>query len=165
MNWKSVVRSVAPTLGAALGGPLGGIATKFLSDALLEEDDDTSHLPDIITGANQETLVKIKELELQFKREMERLEVDVFALEVKDRDSARSAHSDNWFPEILTISLTGMVSWVIFLLVSGVEISDSSEAILFGLVGSVSTAWIAACSYYFGGIKGNKGIERDKLNW
>ena len=59
MNWKSVVRSVAPTLGAALGGPLGGIATKFLSDALLEEDDDTSHLPDIITGANQETLVKI----------------------------------------------------------------------------------------------------------
>ncbi len=33
-DWKSIVSSVAPVLGTALGGPLGGVAARAAMDAL-----------------------------------------------------------------------------------------------------------------------------------
>ena len=33
-DWKSVVGTVAPLLGTALGGPFGGVAGKMIQDAL-----------------------------------------------------------------------------------------------------------------------------------
>jgi hypothetical protein len=38
-NWKELVRQVAPTLSAALGGPLTGTAVRFIADKCLGKPD------------------------------------------------------------------------------------------------------------------------------
>lgn len=38
-DWKAIVKTVAPALGTALGGPLAGTAVKVLSEALLGHSD------------------------------------------------------------------------------------------------------------------------------
>jgi len=40
-DWKNVVRSVAPILGNAIGGPFGGAAVSALSNALLGKPEAT----------------------------------------------------------------------------------------------------------------------------
>jgi hypothetical protein len=40
MNWKSIVKSIAPVLGTALGGPIAGGAIKMLSSALLGNENE-----------------------------------------------------------------------------------------------------------------------------
>ena len=41
MDWKSIVKVVAPTIATGLGGPLAGLATKALSEVLLGKSDGT----------------------------------------------------------------------------------------------------------------------------
>jgi hypothetical protein len=36
-DWKELVKGVAPVIGGAFGGPFGGVAVKFMADALLGE--------------------------------------------------------------------------------------------------------------------------------
>jgi hypothetical protein len=40
-SWKDIIRSIAPTIGTALGGPLAGTATKFIADKMLGKADAT----------------------------------------------------------------------------------------------------------------------------
>ena len=63
MDWKALVKTVAPVLGTALGGPLGGAATKFLTGKLLgDENASEQELADFIGGASPEQLLQIKQL-------------------------------------------------------------------------------------------------------
>lgn len=41
IDWKEIVRAVAPTLATALGGPLAGVATSEISNAILGKSDGT----------------------------------------------------------------------------------------------------------------------------
>ena len=45
---KSIIQTVAPTIGTAVGGPLGGMAVKAISEALLGKPDGT---PDEVSKA------------------------------------------------------------------------------------------------------------------
>ena len=38
-DWKTIVKSIAPTIGTALGGPLAGTAVKVLGNILLGNED------------------------------------------------------------------------------------------------------------------------------
>ena len=40
-NWKEIVKSVAPAIGGALGGPLGALAVKKLGEHWLGKSDAT----------------------------------------------------------------------------------------------------------------------------
>jgi hypothetical protein len=85
-SWKDIIRSIAPTIGTALGGPLAGTATKFIADKMLGKADATQEEIELaIIGASPEQLTKLKELDHQFKLEMKNLEIDVYELEYKDR--------------------------------------------------------------------------------
>jgi len=56
MNWQELVKSVAPMIGTALGGPFAGMATKWLAGKLLgDENADAAALEAAITNASPET--------------------------------------------------------------------------------------------------------------
>lgn len=102
MNWKKLIKQVAPTLGTALAGPVGGIAVKFLADALIPGSDNPEDaLRELISQNDPSVLLKIKELDNAFKIDMERLGIDVFALEIQDRQGARDMAKDNMWPQIV----------------------------------------------------------------
>jgi hypothetical protein len=69
MDWKQTVRNVAPTIGTALGGPLAGTAVKLLADKFLGKQDATeAEVAAAIQGATSEQLIKLKEIDTEFKK-------------------------------------------------------------------------------------------------
>jgi|TARA_R110001599_G_scaffold98461_2_gene253089 hypothetical protein len=101
---KSLVGAFAPTIGKALGGPLGGAAAQTIAKVLGCEPDERS-LTAAISNATPEQLAEIKKAELNFERQMKELDVDVFKLETEDAQKAREAFRGDWTPKIIAVSL------------------------------------------------------------
>lgn len=85
---KGFVGSLAPTLGAALGGPVGGAAASMLAD-VLGCDPAPQKIERALAQATPEQLAEIKKAELNFEARMKELEVDVYALQTADIQDAR----------------------------------------------------------------------------
>ena len=95
---KGIVGSLAPTLGAALGGPVGGAAASMLAD-VLGCDPAPQKIERALAQATPEQLAEIKRAELQFETKMKELEVDIFALETADVQDAR--RKSNWVTQAI----------------------------------------------------------------
>ena len=108
---KNLIGAVAPTLGTALGGPLGGAAAQAIAE-VLGCNPDAKSLEKAVASATPEQLSEIKKAEIKFQTRMKELEVDIFALETADIQNARSAHSGDWTPRIIAFSLYHVFWWV-----------------------------------------------------
>lgn len=114
---KSMLIHVAPTLASALGGPFAGVATKFLADKLgVEETPESLPLEGLLTTLldDKENLKKVQELDGQFQLEMQKLNVDVFDLEVDDRKNARDLATVDMRPHVV-LSFAFIVVYFIML--------------------------------------------------
>lgn len=150
MDWKQIVKGIAPVLGTALGGPMVGGAVKYLASSLLKDENATEQeVASYITGASPDQLLEIKKLDIDYKLKMEKLGVDVFKLEVADRSSARVEHKHSRMPTVICILLTMMVSAGAYNLMVTVIPEDNSD-ILHMLFGQVLTAWTASIAYWVG---------------
>ena len=87
---KNVIGALAPTLGSALGGPLGGQAASVIAGVLGCASDPKS-INKAIQAATPEQMLELKKAEQDFELQMKELEVDVFKLEVADKQDARGA--------------------------------------------------------------------------
>ena len=109
---KNVIGAVAPTLGTALGGPLGGTAAKAIS-AVLGCKSDANSISTAMQNATPEQLAEIKKAELDFEAQMKKMDVDIFALETADVQDARKAHKGDWTPRIFGLfSLCGFLGYI-----------------------------------------------------
>lgn len=159
MNWKDIVKNVAPAIGAALGGPMGGMATKFIAEKLLGREDATeSDVADYMLTASPEKLVELKKLEADFKVRMRELDIDVFALEVQDRDSARQLFKVNIWPQIVlsTIYILGYFVVLYTVLTQQFDIPQNMEALVNVLIGVMTAAVPTILQFWFGSSVGSK---------
>ena len=102
MNWKDIVRTIAPVLGTALGGPMAGAAVKALGDKFLGNSAASEkEIETAIMSSSPEQLLKLKEIETEFAKHMADLNIDVYRLEISDRQSAREMFKFNIWPQIL----------------------------------------------------------------
>lgn len=87
-SWKDVLAQVAPTIATAFGGPMAGAATAWLGGKLLGKDGATQ---DDIAAAmgNPDTLLKLKQLELDYQAHLKELGIKLEELDTSDRNSAR----------------------------------------------------------------------------
>lgn len=150
MDWKKTLSSVAPTLAAALGGPVAGAATKFLADKLLgDENANLKDVENVIIGATPETLASLKEIDNQFKVEMEKLGVDVFKLEVEDKKNARENNRNSRMPALLSVTLTIIIGALLYALFYIAPPEAAKEPLLI-ILGMVVKEWANAMHYWFG---------------
>lgn len=159
MNWKDIVKSVAPVLGTALGGPLGGTAVKFIAEKVLGDSSaDESTVAEFIASASPDKLLELKALDQDFKIQMKQLDVDVFALEQKDRDSARALFKINIWPQIVLSALyiVGYFIVLVAVLTGKVAIPESSQSLVNVLIGMLSTAVPMILQFWFGSSMGSK---------
>ncbi len=124
----SVIQHIAPTLASALNGPFVGVANKFVIDNLLEKGgDENKKCEEIIEDLLRDTgdLQKIKEVEKDFKEEMNLLKIDVFALEqnqaIKDKAFSRASNKPHIIISILFLSVYFLMLVALFV----VETSDT----------------------------------------
>jgi hypothetical protein len=161
-DWKAIVRTVAPALATALGTPLAGMATKVITDALLGPDSvgeaTDEMLANAVRTASPDALITLKQADLQFRKDMARLEIDLEQINAQDRDSARRrevATGDVWTPRLLAGGVTGgFFGVLVWLLAEGIP-PNGGEALLV-MLGSLGTAWAGIIAYYFGSSAGSR---------
>lgn len=159
MSWKDIVKTIAPTLGTALGGSMGGAATKFLADKLLGDSSaDVSEVESFVLGASPEQLATLKKLDHEFKLEMKALDIDVFELEVKDKDSARGLFKINIWPQIIlsTVFVLGYFGILYFLLHNNAETPIISNPVFTTILGVLTAAIPQILGFWFGSSLGSK---------
>ncbi|WP_299262903.1 hypothetical protein [uncultured Psychrosphaera sp.] len=159
-NWKNTLAAIAPTLAAAIGGPLAGGAVRFLSGKLLGEDATIKDLENFVTNASPEQLADVKRSDNEFKLEMERVGVDIFALEVKGRENARLSHKDHPMPMVICLLLTVMVAIGGYGLMT-ITVPKENANIVFMLFGQVVTAWGSSIAYWVGTTKSSS--DKNKI--
>lgn len=153
-DWKDLLRTIAPGLATALGGPLAGAAVKVLGDKLLGSPNATEDEVAAALSAGSlsgEQLKALKEAELNFQVEMAKIDQAMEASFIEDRKSAREMESATHSPVPAILSyfvtlgyfgvLTGMMTkWLV--------IADSQVALM--MLGSLTTAWGSVLAFWFG---------------
>lgn len=165
MSWSAIagaVTSLAPTIASAIGGPLAGTAVTALekvfgltpgSNDPVEQRQDA--VAQAISGATPEQLAAVRKADQDFQVAMATLGFKdaeaLAALRVQDVAGARTMQSTtrSWVPPILTLVITlgffGLVAGMMFL-----NTPDANKAILYSLIGSLGTAWLATIHFWFG---------------
>lgn len=151
-DWKSAVKTFAPMLGTALGGPVVGTATKILSHAILGKINATEEeLSMAIQNASPDDILKIKQAENDFKIKMKELAISEKDLVFIDKRDARDMQTKTKArtPAILAYLLTCMVACMVYGLMAW-TIPPGNKDIVNIVFGSVMTAWIGATQFFHG---------------
>lgn len=155
----NLVRTVAPSIASAVGGPLAGMATKAISEALLGKPDGTEEeLTQAVAKATPEQLLALKKAEQEFESHMRELDIDLERIASADRDSARNREikTKDLTPKVLAASVTvGYFGVLFYMLTHGLPTTGGSEAMLV-MLGTLGTAWGGIMAYYFGSSAGSK---------
>lgn len=161
MDW---LKTIAPMLGTALGGPLGGAAAAFVADKLgLSEktvDAVTSVLQSGQMTADQITQVKLAEIE--FQKFLKDNAIKLEEVHASDRADARKMQtaSKSPMPAILSIMVTaGYFGVLLGMMTEALSVRDSQALLI--MLGSLGTAWGMVMAFWFGTTKGSS--EKNEL--
>ena len=158
-DWKSLLRTLAPTVATALGGPLAGMATKMLGTALLGDENATQDdIATALASGDPEVYAKIKQINADFEVQMKKLAINVKELEVKDRDSARQLAIRNMWPQAVLSSLFigGYTGIMISLLTKTLDIQGSQLTLVSALIGVLTAGVTQIMNFWFGSSSGSK---------
>lgn len=161
---SQLLGTVAPWIGTALGGPLGGAAAKAIVSALgLPEAtaNSTKELSAAILGASPEQLAALKKADQDFQVQMTTLGFqnlkDMEALAVQDRASARdreikTGDKTTKIIALLVVTAWGLIQWY---LLSHI-VADVMRDIIMRMLGTMDAALMMILSYYFGSSRGSE---------
>lgn len=165
MSLRRILKKIAPVLGGTIGGPLGMLATTFLSEKL---GVDESALEETVLKSNPETLLKIKTLDAEFKSKMAELGLREKELHANDRASARDmASKTTLLPQAILsgIFITGFVV-IMFLVFTGeTQLEGTMKDTAIYLLGILSAGVTQIMNFFFGSSAGSKNktfLNRDK---
>ena len=155
---KNIIGAVAPTIGTALGGPMGSMAANMVADALGCEPQ-PKKIEAAVQAATPEQLAELKKIDKDFEVRMKELDVDLYALETQDIQDARGKFSKDWTSRIMGISVVGGFMGYIFL-VTLQPPEQNSEALINLVLGYLGGLASAVISFYFGA-SNSKGKENE----
>ena len=145
---KSLVGAVAPTIGTALGDPMGGMAANMIAD-VLGVPNTPKAIEKAIQEATPEQMLELKKVEQEFEVKMKELDVDVFKLETADIQDARGKFSKDWTARIMGMATVGGFLGYIFLITLQPP-EANSEALVNLILGYLGGLASAIVSFYFG---------------
>lgn len=156
-DWKSIVGTVAPMLGTALGGPLVGQATRVMMDKFGITDE--SELPAFIAGADPATLLELKRLDVEFETTMAELGITREQIAAEDRDSARDRQVEmrDWTPNVLgAVIVVGFFATLVLFAKHSNVINESAMPVINIMIGALGAMTVQVTNYFFGSSAGSK---------
>lgn len=154
------LKTIAPWIATALGGPLGGIAIDMATQALGVSDKTADGLKKALAGVSAEDMLKLKQAEQDFQAKMTELGykniADLEAIAAGDRKSAREMQmtTRSRIPAILSVIVTlGYFGLLLGMLGGWLKVSDSQALLL--MLGSLTTGWGVVMAYWFGSTSGS----------
>lgn len=157
MDWKTALKTIAPTAATLLGGPLAGLAVEAIGAALGMEEPTVRKVQDALTAGqlNGDQIVALKAAEQALVVKLRELDIRVEEIEQVDRASARvreSAVKDNTNKILAYIVVGAFVALVASVLFGTAKV----DSVLAGtLVGYLSAKAEQVLAYYFGSTKGS----------
>lgn len=155
MDWKNIVKTVAPWIGTAIGGPLGGMAVEAAANALGLSDKTVDAVKQALSGATPEQMLALKKADQDFALQMQALGfkqiTDLEAIAAGDRKDARSMQVANksavpavltWF---LVLSFVGTLVGLFSL-----TVPPTNRDIVVYMVGQLSGFTAAAVAFWLG---------------
>lgn len=166
-DWKAALRTVAPGLAAAAGGPMVGAAVKVLGDALLGNPgaSESDVAAAIRQGLKPEQMVALREAENNFKLEMERIDFQREQAGLQDVQSARqqtvalaqAGSTIGWAPVVIsTIITVGFFACVVLLFLIDRSWDERQANLLNTLFGGLLLGFGQVCNYWLGSSAGSK---------
>lgn len=149
MEW---LKTIAPLIGTALGGPLGGAAASFIAGKLGIPDATITAVTDVLNSGKMtpEQISGLKLAELDFQKFLESNKIRLEELAVADRGSAREMQivTSSNMPAILTLLVTagffGILCWMMY----DDHVVDSPPLLI--MLGSLGTAWTSCVAFWVG---------------
>ena len=158
MKLGSLLKSLAPTIASAAGGPLSGMAVKMAASRLGIPDATANEIEDLIER-EPEKAVLLKQADAEFKNRIREMEIDLesFKTEVGDRQDARKKNreANDWTPRIF-ILLALMLYGGFIVLVTVMPHDQNDETIISLVLGQLSSLLALGGSYYFGSSNSKK---------
>ena len=145
MEW---LKTIAPTIATALGGPLAGMAVSAVAKAIGVSPDEVQ---DVISNGKltAEQVASIQLAELELKKQAQSMNLDFAKLIAEDKQSARDMQiaTKSWIPALLAVFVTiGFFGILLGLMTEHFKTSDA----LMLMLGSLATAWTGVMAFYFG---------------
>lgn len=161
MDW---LKTIAPFLGTALGGPLGGAAASFLADKLGIEGRTIEAVTDVLNSGkmSSDQVAALKVAEIEFQKFLKQNNIDLEAIHAGDRDSARrrEAAVRDWVPGVLAVGITvgffGILGWLM-----GNGVPPSGGDALLVMLGALGSGFTGVLAYYFGSSAGSASKSSD----
>ena len=152
MNWLDTLKSLAPTVATALGGPLAGAAVTALGSILGVPDATQDKIANMFKDGQltAEHLADIRRLELQYQNEEKERGFKYAELSFKDTDSARNMQiaTHSKMPAVLTIMVTMGFFFVLSQLFFHPELKGNEIVLM--MVGQLSAVWASSMAFYLG---------------
>ncbi|SFB63634.1 hypothetical protein [Azotobacter beijerinckii] len=155
MDWQAIIKTVAPWIGTAIGGPLGGMAVEAAANALGVSEKTTDAVKQAISGATPEQMLALKQADNDYALQMQALGfkqiADLEALASSDRKDARAMQTSqrSRVPAILSVIVTvGYFGILIGMMLGLLKVADTQSLMI--MLGSLSTGWGVVMSFWFG---------------
>ena len=164
MSLLDTILGAAPALATALGGPLAGSAVKFLSGKILGKDNGSeAEITKVIEGWTPEQRLELKKIDNEYNLKLLDQDINIFSLEIKDRDSARlmAATTKNLWPQMgLAIGYNLGFFGILFVMLSngqhGIEFPPGIKETLIFLLGVMAGELKNINSFWVGSSYGSK---------
>lgn len=160
-DWKGLVRTVAPALATALGGPMAGIAVREIGGKLLgnsEAGEDA--VAAAVASSSPETLLKLKELDQTFSKQMAELGVELEKIDAGDRANAREREKalKDWVPSALAVANLAAFFTLLFMILTHTIPAPNRDAFNM-LLGMLAGNMLTVMTYYFGSSHGSRAKD------
>lgn len=159
-----ILRTVAPTVALAVGGPFGPIASAAISAVLGTPPGDDKTAEAALLNATPDQLLALKKAENDFQVQMKQLGIQEEKLTFDDIANARamevSTHDST--PKYLAYVITfGFFATLGYLIVYGKP--QTGGDVMLVMVGALGTAWASIVSFYYGSSAGSSA-KTDVIN-
>lgn len=147
------LKNLAPLLGTALGGPLGGAAASFIADKLGIESKTLEAVGEVLNGGklSPEQISGLKLAEIDFQKFLEANKIAVEVLDAGDRKDARDLQktAPSFVPALLTCFVVGAFTATLVLLLK-FDVPATNRDIVVYMIGQLSGGFTSALAFWLG---------------
>lgn len=157
MKLGGLLKSLAPTIASAAGGPMAGMAVKMAANKLgLPETATANEIEDLIER-EPEKAVLVKQADKDFKSRIREMEIDLesFKTEVEDRKDARNKFSGDMTPKIFCI--LALILYGAYVMAVTIMPHDQNDETIISLVLGQLSGILGTCAAFFYGGSNGKG--------
>lgn len=157
MKLGGLLKSLAPTIASAAGGPMAGMAVKMAAKKLGLPDTATANEIEDLIEREPDKAVMVREADKEFKDYIREMEIDLesFKTEVEDRKDARQNFATDWTPKVFSI-LSLLLYGGFVMIVTLMPHDQNDETIISLVLGQLSGILGTAAAFFYGGSNGNK---------